>query len=91
MKIQGTPNMVVQTRKMTFGNKFAVVPLFKFDENGCAEIDETKFSQTDLSKITTLFKLNEQSEDDIRQMAKEKGIKSWHVKSIETLKKELGV
>jgi hypothetical protein len=34
---------------------------------------------------------SEQSEDEIRQLAKAKGIKSWHVKSIETLKEELGV
>ena len=30
------------------------------------------------------------SEDNIRQLAKEKGIKSWHNKKIENIKKELG-
>jgi len=30
------------------------------------------------------------SDDDIRQLAKEKGIKSWHNKKIENIKKELG-
>jgi len=30
-------------------------------------------------------------DEEIRQLAKDKKITSWHVKSIETLKKELGV
>lgn len=33
----------------------------------------------------------EESEDAIRAKAKEAGIKSWHLKSIDTLKEELGV
>lgn len=31
------------------------------------------------------------SDEEIRQLAKDKKIKSWHIKSIETLKEELGV
>lgn len=31
----------------------------------------------------------EENEEYIRQLAKEQGIKSWHVKSIDNLKKEL--
>lgn len=33
----------------------------------------------------------ELSDDEIRQLAKDKHIKSWHVKAIDTLKEELGV
>lgn len=104
MRIKGTPDMVVQTRKMVFGNNFAVVPLFKFDSEGYAEIDENKLSATDLSKIKTMFKVvdsdqpvvaqeikTELSDEYIRKLAKEKGIKSWHTKSIKTLKGELNL
>jgi len=35
--------------------------------------------------------VDDDNEETIRQMAKDEGIKSWHVKKIETLKKELGL
>ena len=33
----------------------------------------------------------ENTEEELRELAKEKGITSWHVKSVDTLKKELEV
>lgn len=103
MKLQGTPDMVVQTRKMTVGNNFAVVALFRFDSNGFADVDESKLSPTDISKLKAMFKVldgdmpkvqevkEELTEEQLRKLAKDQGVKSWHTKSIKTLKGELNL
>ena len=101
MKLQGQPDLTVTLIQRRFG-RTRPVTLFKFDDKGYAEIDEKRFSPTDLSKLMAKFKVVDEenkksidkaddSENDIRQLAKEKGIKSWHVKSIEKLKQELEV
>ena len=78
---------------------------FRFDNNGEYETDnlilikalKQRFS-TDVNDISQknnedVIELidEELTEESIRQLAKERKIKSWHVKSIETLKEELGV
>lgn len=92
MKLQGKANQIVHKRVFKQG-QFKIVPWFRFDKDGFAEIDETKVSKVDLDKLNKMFGTEsiEPTEEEIRQMARDKGIKSWHVKSIETLKKELGV
>lgn len=54
MKLYSDPGRVVQKRDR-FQGKMRIVPIFRFDENGIAEIDETKYSETDLSKFKVLF------------------------------------
>ena len=44
-----------------------------------------------IEKESNPNELDHLTDDDIREMAKNNGIKSWHVKSIKRLKKELGV
>lgn len=103
MILQGQPNQVVQKRVRKFGGKKAIKPIFRFDENGFAEIDESKLTQTDILKLKRKFKVVENikevekvkeeveeiDENVIRQQAKKAGIKSWHVKKTEKLIKEL--
>lgn len=99
MKLKGTPGQVVQVRKNRVNGGTAIIPLFVFDEKGFAEVDESKLSAIDKEKLTRLFGYtegdsngdNELSEEEIRALAKERKVKSWHTKSIENLKKELGV
>lgn len=52
-----------------------------------------KFQKTfEEPKLIITRKSDEVNSDEaIRQLAKDAGIKSWHLKAIETLKKELGV
>lgn len=80
-------------------NRFAVC---KFDENGELETNDDKIIfvlQNKLSgctwdegkKAKAIEVLDVLSDADIRELAKEKGIKSWHVKKIDKLKLELGV
>lgn len=55
MKLYSDPGRIVQKRvKGQFG--FKIVPIFKFDENGMAEIDDTKFDDTDLNKFRAIFR-----------------------------------
>lgn len=92
MKLTGKPNHVVQKRVFSQG-RFKIVPWFKFDENGMVELDDSKLSKLDQDKLKKKFhsELKEYTEEELREMAKEKGIKSWHVKSVDKLKQELGV
>lgn len=103
IKLYSVPGRVVQKR-LTVNGKPKIVALFKFDANGEVVIDETKFNQTDLNSLKQKFRHDkevvvenstiepiEYTEEQLRSMAKEQKIKSWHVKSIETLKEELGV
>lgn len=90
---------IVQTihQKQT-GKKHQFV-VCKFDENGELETNDDKIIhilQTKLNGCTwegetvnPLDVIDILSDDDIRKLAKEKGIKSWHVMSIENLKKKL--
>lgn len=56
MILIGEPNRVVQKRVKKQG-KFRIVPLFRFDNEGRFELDETKYSKTDISKLTNVFKV----------------------------------
>lgn len=102
MKFYSEPNMLVRPRKT--GMLRRVKP-FRFDSNGVYETDNPHLIKVlsrrfkyDLESSEEVVDITEEvqeksvlSEEEIRVMAKEKGIKSWHVKSIETLKKELEV
>ena len=73
---------------------------FRFDENGFVELDESKLHPREINALKAKFevvekkavkedKTMENPETAIRQKAKKAGIKSWHVKSIDRLLKEL--
>lgn len=90
------PHQVVQVRRRLMNGRVQITPIFQFDERGNAEVDENKLSETDKQKLIAMFGIKESTQieltdDMIRQMAKDKKIKSWHVKSIETLREEMGV
>ena len=99
MKVYGQPGQVVQKRLFVQG-RYRIVVWFRFDDKGIAILDESKVSQTDIDKLKHHFKV-EQSEvvttqieltdEQIRLLAKDKGIKSWHTKAIKTLKGELNL
>ena len=56
MKLQSTPGRIVNKR-VRKGGRYRIVGWFKFDSKGFAEIDETKLSPVDLSKLKTKFKV----------------------------------
>ena len=78
---------------------------FRFDDNGMYETDNPimikalkrkfRYEGSDNTPIEeeTVEEVIEDvmDEESIRLLAKERKIKSWHVKSIETLKEEMGV
>jgi hypothetical protein len=103
MRFYFEPNhTVIQTinhRQTGRTNRFVVC---KFDENGVCDTEDEKIIhilQTKLDGCTwsedrvidPLTVISILSDDEIREIAKEKGIKSWHVKKIDKLRKELGV
>jgi hypothetical protein len=80
-------------------NRFAVC---KFDENGYLDTEDNKIifilqnrlpgcTWDEGKTVEAIDVMDVLSDDDIRVLAKEKGIKSWHVKKIDKLKKELEV
>jgi len=86
------PNRIVQRRVRKPGGRKRIVPLFRFDENGLAEIDETKLTATDIKTLTTLFEvvddvkehkvdgkvnLSELSYQELKKTASEKGINTY--------------
>lgn len=101
MKFYGEPNLLVRVRN---NGPLKNVRPFRFDENGEFETDNKYLIKSMQGRfkcdayqvetyqiIKTKLETVEYSEEEIRAMAKEHKIKSWHVKSIETLKEELGV
>jgi len=64
MKFKSVPGRVVQKRVRRQG-KVRIVPWFKFDDNGYAEIDETKVTQEDLNKLKSLFEVVEEDLKDL--------------------------
>ena len=101
MLFKYTPNhSIVQTihnRQTGRKDRFVVC---KFDENGELETNDDKIIhilQTKLNgctweedrKVDPINVLDILSDDEIRQLAKDKGIKSWHVMNINNLKKKL--
>ena len=102
MKFYAEPGLLVRPRKNGVMKRFRP---FRFDNNGEYETDnpilvkalKQRFS-TDVNDVSQknnedVIELidDELTEESIRQLAKDRKIKSWHVKSIETLKEELGV
>ena len=102
MILKGQPGRVVQKRKRVANKRHKIVPWFKFDENGLAQIDESKVSPTDLSKLKKLFEvvenvkeskndgkvnLSELKHKELVELAKEKGIKYFGLKKKELIEK----
>lgn len=96
MKFKGTPNLLVRINKPRKGE----VKLFVFDENGLYETNHPitmarmKANYEEVIEepeeiIEVIEEELEINEKELRQRAKEAGIKSWHVKSIDNLIKEL--
>jgi len=88
----------IKNKQTGASNRFVVC---KFDENGELDTQDPRIIhilQTKLPGCTwegqevELEEVKEiLSDDEIRQLAKSKGIKSWHVKKIDNIKKELGM
>lgn len=51
MLLKGKPNQVLSTMIVGVGGKRKIVNVCKFDENGYAEVDEKRLSQTTLTKL----------------------------------------
>lgn len=93
---------IIQTIKHKItgaSNRFAVCT---FDDNGELETEDPKLIhilQTKLpgcrwdegNTVEAIEVTDILADEDIRNLAKEKGIKHWHNKKVENLKKELGV
>lgn len=97
MILRGIPNQHVHKR-VKKRNKWKVVLMFVFDSNGLADIDETKLSAIDLSKLKRKFKvIDEPTLVDYTQLkwaefikyAKSKKIDTKHKKR-DQIEKELG-
>jgi hypothetical protein len=103
MKFYFEPNhTVVQSIKNKVTGQVNRFVVCKFDENGELETNDDKLIFILQNKLTGCTweqgrevkaeqVIDVLSDDDIRELAKEKGIKSWHVKKIDKLKKELEV
>lgn len=101
----GQNHTVVQTMKSKqTGKVLKRFVVCKFDENGELETNDpmlihilkTKlpgctWDESDPENITVKPEEVREilSDDEIRQLAKEKGVKSWHLKGIDKLKEEL--
>jgi len=102
MKFYAEPGLLIRPRKNGVMKRFKP---FRFDENGEFETDnpilikaltrrfsaDTNSKQQKSTEDVVELLDEELTEESIRQLAKDRKIKSWHVKSIETLKEELGV
>ena len=87
MKFKGTPNLLVRITKPRRGE----VKHFYFDDNGFYETNHPFTAQRLRANYEEIFDVEkEETEEELRHRAKAAGVKSWHVKSIENLKKELG-
>jgi hypothetical protein len=78
MKFKSKPGRIVQKRIKRQG-KWRVVPWFKFDEKGFAEVDESKITSRDLIKLKQKFKVvgvEPKSYQDLQKLYSEKTGKS---------------
>ena len=103
MRFHFEPNhTVVQTIKNKVTQKSSRFAICKFDENGELETNDDKLIYILQNKLTGCTwdegktvkaedVIDVLSDADVRELAKEKGIKSWHVKKIDKLKTEFGV
>ena len=96
----GQNHTVIQNIKNKISGAVNRYAICKFDEKGELETSDPKLIfilQNKLPGCTWESKEKVEAEevkeilsdDDIRQLAKTKGVKSWHIKSIENIKKEL--
>jgi len=99
-KFFGRPSELVTTRKKNlYTQEFKTVSLFHFDEKGEFITDNEElikklyyhFDSVEIKEENNVTddKPVETTELEIRLLAKEKGIKSWHIKSIDKLMAEL--
>ena len=91
MKFQSIPGRIVQKRVKKQG-KWKVVPWFKFDEKGFAEIDETRITRRDLIKLKQKFKVvgfDEMGYQELQKLYSEKTGKSGVGKSKADMLKEI--
>jgi len=63
------PGRVVQRRVRKNGGGFTVKPWFRFDENGLAEIDESKLTKADIIKLTSKFEVVEEVVKEYKDMS----------------------
>jgi hypothetical protein len=101
MKFKGIPNNLVRITKISKTLVRKIPKSIRFDENGVFETENpylikrlsVKFETIEevVEEVVVLEKVVEVDESEIRLQAKEAGIKSWHVKSIDKLIKELEV
>lgn len=78
MLFKSVPGRVVQKRVRKRG-KVKIVPWFKFDDKGFAEIDESKVAPSDIAKLKTKFEvierdLNTMKHRELVELAKERDI-----------------
>jgi hypothetical protein len=103
MRFHFEPNHTViqsiKNKRTEHVNRFVVC---KFDDKGQLETEDDKIifilqnklhgcTWDEGKTVEAIEVLDVLSDEDIRELAKDKGIKSWHVKKIDKLKKELGV
>jgi hypothetical protein len=103
MRFHFEPNHTViqsiKNKRTGHVNRFVVC---KFDDKGQLETEDDKIifilqnklhgcTWDEGKTVEAIEVLDVLSDEDIRELAKDKGIKSWHVKKIDKLKKELGV
>ena len=98
----GQNHTVIQTIKHKITGATNRYVVCKFDDNGELETSDPKLIHILKTKLpdctwdeegdVTVEPVEVKeilSDDEIRQLAKSKGVKSWHVKKIENIKKEL--
>jgi hypothetical protein len=99
MKFYAEPNLLVRPRKT---GVFRRIKPFRFDANGEYETENKHLikvlsrrfggDETIAEELTEFEEIDKVlTDDEIRVMAKDAKIKSWHIKSIEKLREELGV
>jgi len=103
MRFKYEPNYtVIQSIKQKQTNHVSRFAICKFDEQGELETNDDKLifilqnklpgcTWDEGKTVKAIDVMDVLSDEDVRALAKEKGIKSWHVKKIDKLKKELGV
>lgn len=86
---------IVQNLKNKVTGKITRFLVCVFDNNGELETNDPKVIQILQKHVDCTWNGEEtketdiMSEDELRKLAKEKGIKSWHNKKIDKIKKEL--
>lgn len=96
----GQNHTVIQTIKNKISGSLSRYVVCKFDENGELETNDPKLIFILQNKLPGCTWEGEEKvkpeevkeildDEDIRKLAKEKGVKHWHNKKIDNIKKEL--